>query len=210
MIFDSFLHANKLKNKIRDYIRNLCEKAHWTILNLTWVSEKITPHIWLKYSPTARKTELLIISKSRIARYYTMHLQSDNWNRLFSTDWNIWVVKITDWTLHPLLVSLISHEPLHGSWIWQQLHTSHPQLKHVNSSDHRLNTETVIGFINNLWTDLIIYLYLKRKIRASSYFCHRYDTRIIWLAKKSTDYSKIQVWSLLWLSDPFYLIMRIK
>jgi hypothetical protein len=69
IVFDSFLHQNKDENKIQGHIRNPREKAHRIILNLTWDSKKIATHMWLDCLPTGRKTELLIISKSRIARY---------------------------------------------------------------------------------------------------------------------------------------------
>jgi hypothetical protein len=72
MVFDSFLHQNKVENKIQDHIRNPCEKAHRFKLNLISVSKKSTTHIRLQCTLSARKTELVIISKSRIARYSGM------------------------------------------------------------------------------------------------------------------------------------------
>jgi len=54
MLFDSFLHQNKVKNKIRGHIWNHHEKAHQTIGNLTSVLKTIAPHMWLDCLPTAR------------------------------------------------------------------------------------------------------------------------------------------------------------
>jgi hypothetical protein len=63
MVFDSFLHQNNAKNKIRGRIWNPHENAHRTIGNLTSVLKTITPHMWLECLPTARNIEFLIVSK---------------------------------------------------------------------------------------------------------------------------------------------------
>jgi hypothetical protein len=40
IVFDNFLHENKVKNEIQDHTLILREKAHLVILNLTWVLKK--------------------------------------------------------------------------------------------------------------------------------------------------------------------------
>jgi hypothetical protein len=68
MVFDSFLHENKVKNKIRGHIRNPREKADRTIRNVTSVLKISAPHMWPDCLPTALNIEFLILSKRRIAR----------------------------------------------------------------------------------------------------------------------------------------------